>query len=72
MTGTSFNHHAVLEPDWQEACWGSNYEALAEIKLKYDPTNRFKCWHCVGYVGKENPDETSGDLECPVIESGER
>ena len=30
-----------LEPDWQNAFWGSNYKRLSEIKAKSDLNNLF-------------------------------
>lgn len=53
ISGASFNHHSVQEIEWRQSLWGSNYERLAELKQKYDPTNVFNCWHCVGYTGEE-------------------
>ena len=35
--------------DWKTRYWGlNNYEKLLSIKKKYDPTNIFYCYHCVG------------------------
>lgn len=53
MTGVSKNHEGPLEPDWEEAFWGSNYPKLLELKKKYDPNNRFNPYHGVGYIGEE-------------------
>lgn len=52
-TGVCFNHHNAWEPDWRNACWGSHYSRLSEIKALYDPNHVLNCWHCVGYVGDE-------------------
>lgn len=70
VTGICFNHHSGTEPDWRNACWGSNYAKLESIKDMYDPDHRFNCWHGVGYQGDENPpDERSASfspLDCPT------
>ncbi|RSL60868.1 hypothetical protein CEP54_006525 [Fusarium duplospermum] len=47
-SGTYFNEADALEPDWQKAFWGSNYEKLLDIKHKYDPSGVFWCKKCVG------------------------
>jgi hypothetical protein len=52
-TGVCYNHHNAWEPDWRNACWGSHYDRLDEIKELYDPNHVLNCWHCVGYVGEE-------------------
>lgn len=44
-----YNHAAKDEPDWESAMWGSNTPRLNAVKKKYDPDNRFNCFHCVGY-----------------------
>jgi hypothetical protein len=43
--------HDFPEEDWKERYWGSldNYNNLLAIKQKYDPTNYFTCYHCIGY-----------------------
>jgi hypothetical protein len=41
----------ALEEDWQEAFFGSNYLRLLSIKNRYDPTNFFNCYKCVGWNG---------------------
>lgn len=54
VTGCSFNHHGVAEPEWRTALWGDeHYQKLLDIKNKYDPNRRLNCWHCVGYQGEE-------------------
>jgi hypothetical protein len=58
-----YNHHNGLEPDWENACWGSNYDKLLSLKNKYDPSNMFNCWHCVGYQGRESENEEGNKLE---------
>jgi FAD/FMN-containing dehydrogenase len=65
MTGASFNHHYVLEPDWRNALWGSNFDRLADLKKKYDPENRLNCWHCVGYQGPDPEDPDYKQPKCP-------
>ena len=47
--GAYMNEADVLEPDWRQSFWGDNYERLSEIKKKYDPTNFFHCWKCIGW-----------------------
>jgi len=48
--GVCLNHAGQAdEPDWETAAWGTNYPRLKQIKEKYDPDNRFNCFHCVGY-----------------------
>ena len=49
-SGAGFNHAAKDEPDWENQFWGSNKDRLECLKKKYDPENRFNCWHCVGYI----------------------
>ena len=52
-TGAGYNHAHFVEPDWRNAFWGSNLKRLQCLKKQYDPENRFNCWHCIGYQGKE-------------------
>lgn len=47
-SGTCLNHHGQSERDLA-TLWGSNMQKLEEIKVKYDPNNRFNCYHCVGW-----------------------
>lgn len=48
--GAYMNEADVLEPEWRQSFWGDeNYERLVTIKQKYDPTNFFHCWKCVGW-----------------------
>ena len=49
----SYNHHNVLEDDWPNVLWGSNYPRLLEIKRKYDPTHRLNVWHGVDYKSRK-------------------
>ena len=50
-SGSGLNHGAKDEPGWEEAFWGKHAPRLKELKRKYDPDNRFNCWHCIGYEG---------------------
>ena len=34
-------HNPIGNPNWRQYYWGDNYEALSEIKAKYDGTNMF-------------------------------
>ena len=49
--GSGVNHANKAEPDWENAFWGSNLDRLKAAKVKYDPRNRFNCWHCIGWKG---------------------
>lgn len=54
ISGCSFNHQGVSEPNWRSSLWGeANYRRLLGIKNRYDPKRRLNCWHCVGYQGSE-------------------
>lgn len=55
ITGVEYNYHNVIEPDWRNACWGSNYQRLYNAKELLDPHRTLNCWHCVGYQGAELP-----------------
>jgi len=47
-TGAYFSESDYLEPNWQQAFWGSaNYARLQRIKRLYDPAEVFTCHHCV-------------------------
>ncbi|HEY0195662.1 MAG TPA: FAD-dependent oxidoreductase [Kofleriaceae bacterium] len=46
--GSYVNETSYFEPDWQRSFWGDNYPRLLAIKHKYDPSNLFRCHHCVG------------------------
>jgi hypothetical protein len=65
ITGASFNHHYVLEPDWRTALWGPNFKRLAELKKEYDPDHLLNCWHCVGYQGADPENPPYIEPECP-------
>ena len=51
--GSGFNHADKNEPDWENQLWGSNREVIETLKKKWDPHNRFNCWHCIGYLESE-------------------
>ena len=36
--------------NWENQLWGSNREVIETLKKKWDPHNRFNCWHCIGYL----------------------
>ncbi len=55
ITGVEYNYHNVIEPDWRNACWGTNYQRLYTAKEVFDPHRTLNCWHCVGYQGAELP-----------------
>jgi len=65
MTGVCYNYHNVLEPDWRNACWDSQYDSLDQVKKEYDPNNRLDCWHCVGYTGEEFTFSPSPSISIP-------
>ncbi|KAF2149665.1 FAD-binding domain-containing protein [Myriangium duriaei CBS 260.36] len=46
-SGAYLNEAAYNEPNPQNTFWGSNYNKLKAIKIKYDPTNVFWCNPCV-------------------------
>lgn len=50
VSSVCYNHHSALEPNIEEAAWGSNYARLAAIKAEVDPDHRFNVYHGVGYV----------------------
>lgn len=43
-----FSESAYIMDDWKTRYWGDKYEKLLAIKQKYDPKQRFQCYHCVG------------------------
>ncbi|PVH93884.1 FAD-binding domain-containing protein [Periconia macrospinosa] len=47
-TAIYYNEMSMLEKDWQNQAFGSNYLRLLETKEKYDPTGVFSCRRCVG------------------------
>jgi len=46
--GAYVSESNFFEADWQHAYWGRNFERLAEIKKKYDPTGLFFVHNGVG------------------------
>ena len=46
-SGAYWSEADFLEPQWQLAFWGSNYERLQAVKLQVDPKGVFTCHHCV-------------------------
>lgn len=48
-SGSEYNHGSAREPNYRHAFWGSNYPRLREIKITYDPEQRFKCPNCVDH-----------------------
>ena len=43
-----FSESAYKMDDWKNRYWGSdNYEALLDVKKRYDPDGIFWCRHCV-------------------------
>jgi hypothetical protein len=45
---TYVNEANYLEPEWQAAYWGENYNKLLEIKQCHDPSHVFDCWNVLG------------------------
>eukprot|EP01006_Ploeotia_vitrea_P009655 TRINITY_DN2345_c0_g1_i1.p1 TRINITY_DN2345_c0_g1~~TRINITY_DN2345_c0_g1_i1.p1 ORF type:complete len:514 (+),score=61.64 TRINITY_DN2345_c0_g1_i1:77-1618(+) len=48
ITGACYNHASQIEPQWQDAFWGTNLQRLQQIKAQVDPANVLNCYHCVG------------------------
>ncbi|PYI03271.1 isoamyl alcohol oxidase [Aspergillus sclerotiicarbonarius CBS 121057] len=46
--GSYVNEADGDDPLWKEDFFGSNYDWLQSIKMKYDPDDVFYCWRCVG------------------------
>ncbi|KAJ6789517.1 hypothetical protein PWT90_03098 [Aphanocladium album] len=44
------NEANPFTPDWQRDWYGIHYEALEEIKQKYDSDSVLRCWGCVGWT----------------------
>ncbi|GAB5592368.1 hypothetical protein Unana1_07268 [Umbelopsis nana] len=59
-SGSYMNEADSEEPDWQQAFFGSHYDALKKIKNKVDPQHLFICTHCVG------SDDWDESLNCRV------
>ncbi|KAH9907285.1 hypothetical protein F4778DRAFT_768905 [Xylariomycetidae sp. FL2044] len=47
--GSYLNEANPFTPKWRESWWGRNFEALLEIKNKYDPNSLLNCWKCIGF-----------------------
>lgn len=47
-TAAYYNEDFVLEENWQESFFGSNYPRLLDIKRRVDPSRVFNCRMCVG------------------------
>jgi hypothetical protein len=62
-SGSGFNHASKNEPDWENQLWGRNREQLKTLKKKWDPDNRFNCWHCVGYLADSKSTHSSKNAE---------
>ncbi|KAI0835054.1 FAD-binding domain-containing protein [Hypoxylon sp. FL0890] len=59
--GTYPNEANPFTPNWRESWWGDNYEALLDIKRKYDPDGLLNCWKCVGF---EDEDISTNRFSC--------
>ena len=46
---------------WQKGYWGTQVSRLTEIKMKYDPNNRFNCYQCIGYTRVDETDTAPQD-----------
>ena len=46
--GSYVSESDYFEADWQRSYWGDNYNRLAQIKRRYDPTGLFFTHHGVG------------------------
>lgn len=65
LTPGSGGYHAegdYMEPEWQEAFWGANYERLLAIKERYDPYELFYVHHGVGSEGWAMDQYIVGDV----------
>lgn len=47
-SGTYENESNFLQPNWKQVFFGDNYDRLAQIKTKWDPTNFFYAFKGVG------------------------
>ncbi|EJT75845.1 hypothetical protein GGTG_05774 [Gaeumannomyces tritici R3-111a-1] len=47
-TAAYYNEDFVLEENWQDSFFGTNYPRLLEIKRRVDPSRVFNCRLCVG------------------------
>ncbi|KKK22263.1 hypothetical protein P175DRAFT_0500164 [Aspergillus ochraceoroseus IBT 24754] len=57
-SGAYSNEANAFTEDWQDAWWGENYDALVQIKNKYDPSGLLSCWKCIGW------EETTAASSC--------
>lgn len=48
-SGAYMNEADPTNPEWQNDYFGTNYEKLLELKLKWDPSGVFWCKPCVGH-----------------------
>ena len=53
-SGAYWNESDINEPDWEQTFWGENYQALKEIKAKYDPYRMFRVWNGIGGTRPES------------------
>ena len=60
--GVSLNDGDGDNTNWERDYWGSNYFRLYQIKRKYDPTNFFTCYHCVGSYSAWEDTSAGGNL----------
>ncbi|KAF0690856.1 Aste57867_17798 [Aphanomyces stellatus] len=49
-TNSYFSESDNNVTNWPDRYWGANYAKLLAVKTKYDPTTRFGCHQCIGYV----------------------
>ncbi|THV00612.1 FAD binding domain-containing protein [Dendrothele bispora CBS 962.96] len=54
-SGSYLNEADIFEPDFAQSFWGTNYNRLISIKEKYDPDHLLDCWHCVSFMGEDDP-----------------
>ncbi len=48
QSGAYMNEGDFRQPNWQSVFYGENYDALREVKVKYDPNDVFYAWQAVG------------------------
>lgn len=56
-SGCYLSESDYLEPNFQQALWGDNYERLYKIKQKYDPSGLFYARRAVGSDEWETDEE---------------
>ncbi|KAI0806129.1 hypothetical protein BC629DRAFT_1144164 [Irpex lacteus] len=59
--GQYLNEGDVLEPDWQQAHWGSNYDRLLKIKKEIDPNDLLVVYHGV------NSEDWDDEIVCKTV-----